>query len=141
MAADPAVRGRGHGAAVLADCTAGGRRAGSAEIELHAQVTARRFYERAGYTAVGDGVRGGRHRARDDAPVAARGPAGTGVRDVVRIDETRSCQTLRVDLRRCEDRCTDAARRAPARTARSSPPVAQTLPPLSGPAGRRPHDP
>ena len=39
MAAHPDARGRGHGAAVLA--------------ELHAQVGARGFYERAGYAAVG----------------------------------------------------------------------------------------
>ncbi|WP_369137708.1 GNAT family N-acetyltransferase [Modestobacter versicolor] len=53
MAADPAVRGRGHGGAVLAvlEREAVARR--QREVELHAQVTARRFYERAGYTAVG----------------------------------------------------------------------------------------
>ena len=53
MATDPAARSRGHGAAVLAvlEREAAGR--GQAEVELHAQVTARRFYERAGYAAVG----------------------------------------------------------------------------------------
>ena len=54
MATDPAARGSGHGAAVLAalERQAAGR--GAREIELHAQVTARGFYERVGYAAVGD---------------------------------------------------------------------------------------
>ncbi len=54
MAADPAVRGRGHGAAVLAELHRQAVLRGVREVELHAQVTARRFYERAGYTAVGE---------------------------------------------------------------------------------------
>ncbi len=54
MAADPAVRGRGHGAAVLAELHRQAVLRGVAEIELHAQLTARRFYERAGYEAVGE---------------------------------------------------------------------------------------
>ncbi len=54
MAADPAVRGRGFGAAVLAELHRQAALAGMAAIELHAQVTARGFYERAGYTAVGE---------------------------------------------------------------------------------------
>ena len=54
MAADAAVRGRGHGAAVLAELHRQAAVRGVTEIELHAQVTARRFYERAGYTAVGE---------------------------------------------------------------------------------------
>jgi predicted GNAT family N-acyltransferase len=53
MAADAAVRGRGHGAAVLAELHRQAMLRGVAEIELHAQVSARGFYERAGYTAVG----------------------------------------------------------------------------------------
>ena len=53
MAADAAVRGRGHGAAVLAELHRQALLRGVAEIELHAQVSARGFYERAGYTAVG----------------------------------------------------------------------------------------
>nr|WP_221203329.1 GNAT family N-acetyltransferase [Modestobacter versicolor] len=53
MAADRAVRGRGHGAAVLAVLEQQAAARGQAEVELHAQVAARRFYERAGYTAVG----------------------------------------------------------------------------------------
>jgi predicted GNAT family N-acyltransferase len=53
MAADPAARGRGHGAAVLAVLQREAAVRGQTEVELHAQVTARRFYERAGYTAVG----------------------------------------------------------------------------------------
>ena len=54
MAADAAVRGQGHGAAVLAELHRQAVLRGVTEIELHAQVTARRFYERAGYTAVGE---------------------------------------------------------------------------------------
>jgi predicted GNAT family N-acyltransferase len=54
MAADPSVRGRGHGAAVLAELHHQAALRGVTEIELHAQLTARRFYERAGYTPVGD---------------------------------------------------------------------------------------
>jgi predicted GNAT family N-acyltransferase len=54
MAVDPGVRGRGYGAAVLAELHRQAVRRGLAEVELHAQVTARGFYERAGYTAVGD---------------------------------------------------------------------------------------
>jgi predicted GNAT family N-acyltransferase len=53
MAADAAVRGRGHGAAVLAELHRQAVLRGVREVELHAQVTARRFYERAGYVAVG----------------------------------------------------------------------------------------
>ena len=54
MAVDAAARGRGHGAAVLAELHRQAVLRGVTEIELHAQVTARSFYERAGYTAVGD---------------------------------------------------------------------------------------
>jgi predicted GNAT family N-acyltransferase len=54
MAADAAVRGRGHGAAVLAELHRQAVLRGVTEIELHAQVSARGFYERAGYTAVGE---------------------------------------------------------------------------------------
>lgn len=54
MAADASVRGRGHGAAVLAELHRQAVLQGVTEVELHAQVEARRFYERAGYTAVGD---------------------------------------------------------------------------------------
>ena len=54
MAADASVRGRGHGAAVLAELHRQAVLRGVREVELHAQVTARRFYERAGYLAVGD---------------------------------------------------------------------------------------
>ena len=54
MAADPAVRGRGHGAAVLVELHRQAALRGHREVELHAQVTARGFYERAGYTAVGE---------------------------------------------------------------------------------------
>jgi predicted GNAT family N-acyltransferase len=54
MAVDASVRGRGHGAAVLDELHRQARRLGLAEVELHAQLTARRFYERAGYVAVGE---------------------------------------------------------------------------------------
>jgi predicted GNAT family N-acyltransferase len=54
MAADASVRGRGHGAAVLAELHRQAVLRGVREVELHAQVSARRFYERAGYAAVGD---------------------------------------------------------------------------------------
>jgi len=54
MAADPSVQGRGHGAAVLAELHRQAVLRGVTEVELHAQVTARGFYERAGYVAVGD---------------------------------------------------------------------------------------
>ena len=54
MAADAAVRGRGHGAAVLAELHRQAVLRGVTEIELHAQLTARGFYERAGYVAVGE---------------------------------------------------------------------------------------
>jgi predicted GNAT family N-acyltransferase len=54
MATDPGVRGAGHGAAVLAELHRQAVLRGVTEIELHAQLTARGFYERAGYTAVGE---------------------------------------------------------------------------------------
>lgn len=54
MAADADVRGLGHGAAVLAELHRQAALRGARVVELHAQVTARGFYERAGYTAVGD---------------------------------------------------------------------------------------
>jgi predicted GNAT family N-acyltransferase len=53
MAADRSVRGRGYGAAVLAELHRQAALRGHRAVELHAQVTARGFYERAGYTAVG----------------------------------------------------------------------------------------
>jgi predicted GNAT family N-acyltransferase len=54
MAADASVRGLGHGAAVLDELHRQAALCGATAVELHAQVTARRFYERAGYTAVGE---------------------------------------------------------------------------------------
>jgi len=54
MAADPVVRGRGHGAAVLVELHRQAVLRGLRQVELHAQVSARGFYERAGYTAVGE---------------------------------------------------------------------------------------
>jgi predicted GNAT family N-acyltransferase len=54
MAADASVRGRGHGAAVLDELHRQAVLRGVTEVELHAQVGARGFYERAGYTTVGE---------------------------------------------------------------------------------------
>jgi predicted GNAT family N-acyltransferase len=54
MAADAAVRGQGHGSAVLAELHRQAVQRGVTEIELPAQLPARAFYERAGYTAVGE---------------------------------------------------------------------------------------
>jgi predicted GNAT family N-acyltransferase len=54
MAVDSAARGGGHGAAVLAELHRQALRLGLAEVELHAQLSARGFYERAGYAAVGE---------------------------------------------------------------------------------------
>ena len=54
MAVDASARGRGHGAAVLAELHRQAAALGVTEVELHAQLTARGFYEQAGYTAVGD---------------------------------------------------------------------------------------
>ena len=54
MAADAGVRGQGHGAAVLAELHRQAALRGVSLLELHAQVSARRFYERAGYAAVGE---------------------------------------------------------------------------------------
>jgi predicted GNAT family N-acyltransferase len=53
MATDASARGRGHGAAVLLVLQDEARRLGAGAVELHAQLPARRFYERAGYRAVG----------------------------------------------------------------------------------------
>ena len=53
MAVDAAARGHGYGAAVLAELHRQAVALGLTEVELHAQLPARGFYERAGYTAVG----------------------------------------------------------------------------------------
>ena len=54
MAADAAARGQGHGSAVLAVLESEAAARGQRAVELHAQVTARGFYDRAGYAAVGE---------------------------------------------------------------------------------------
>lgn len=54
MAVDAGARGHGYGAAVLAELHRQAVALGLTEVELHAQLPARGFYERAGYTAVGD---------------------------------------------------------------------------------------
>jgi len=53
MAVLSAARGGGVGAAVLAALEAQGRARGLLCVQLHAQVHAEAFYERAGYTAYG----------------------------------------------------------------------------------------
>lgn len=54
MAVAEAARNRGVGAAVLRLLERRATELGLTAVELHAQVPARRFYERAGYTAVGE---------------------------------------------------------------------------------------
>jgi predicted GNAT family N-acyltransferase len=54
MATDAPARGGGHGAALLAELHRQAALRGAGEVELHAQVSARGFYERAGYSAVGE---------------------------------------------------------------------------------------
>ena len=54
MATDAAARGRGHAAAVLAELHRQAVLRGVTGVELHAQLPARGFYERAGYAAVGE---------------------------------------------------------------------------------------
>jgi len=53
MAVLPGVRGGGVGAALLSALEGEAFGAGLASVTLHAQLTARRFYELAGYTAIG----------------------------------------------------------------------------------------
>ncbi|MBJ7450642.1 MAG: GNAT family N-acetyltransferase, partial [Blastococcus sp.] len=83
MAADASVRGSGHGAAVLDELHRQAALRGATAVELHAQVTARRFYERAGYTAVGEeyleaGIRHVTMRRVLVEPDAGRVPDGRG---------------------------------------------------------------
>ncbi|GAC1327184.1 MAG: GNAT family N-acetyltransferase [Mycobacteriales bacterium] len=54
MAVLPAGRGRGVGSAVLAVLEECARERGLAEVELHAQISAREFYQRLGYSAHGE---------------------------------------------------------------------------------------
>jgi predicted GNAT family N-acyltransferase len=49
----PEARGRGLAAALLAEAEHAARAAHAARVDLHAQTTAMRLYERAGYTAYG----------------------------------------------------------------------------------------
>jgi predicted GNAT family N-acyltransferase len=53
MAVDRAVRGRGLGARLLEAAHAEAAAAGAGEVELHAQVSVRDFYARAGYKPEG----------------------------------------------------------------------------------------
>jgi predicted GNAT family N-acyltransferase len=90
MAVDASVRGQGYGVAVLAELHRQAVLRGVAEIELHAQLTARGFYERLGYTAVGE--------VYEEAGIAhvtmrrhlSGGPGGADVTDRSASDETRS---------------------------------------------------
>lgn len=54
MAVAESERGEGIGALVLALLEQQAREHGVEVVELHAQITARRFYDRAGYTPVGE---------------------------------------------------------------------------------------
>jgi predicted GNAT family N-acyltransferase len=54
MAVEPELRGRGIGAAVLAEAEREARRAGAHRIRLHAQTAARSLYERGGFAARGE---------------------------------------------------------------------------------------
>ena len=97
MAAEPSVRGRGHGAAVLAELHRQAVLRGHREVELHAQVTARSFYERAGYTAVGEVYQEAgiahvtmRRRLSDERRSPQGGPSGTDGTDRSGRSETRS---------------------------------------------------
>lgn len=54
MASDPELRGRGYGAAVLTAAVDHVRAAGGTELWCNARIAARGFYERHGWTAVGD---------------------------------------------------------------------------------------
>ena len=91
MAADAGVRGRGHGAAVLSELHRQAGLRGVTEIELHAQATARKFYERAGYTAVGQEYEeaGIRHITMRRVLPAARGAGGADVTDRSGCEKTR----------------------------------------------------
>ena len=53
MAVDDEHRGQGLGAAILAEAEAQARSAGARRIRLHAQVAARRLYERGGFEVQG----------------------------------------------------------------------------------------
>jgi predicted GNAT family N-acyltransferase len=54
MAVEDDWRGRGLGAAILAEAEAQARAAGSTRIRLHAQVAARSLYERGGFEVKGE---------------------------------------------------------------------------------------
>ena len=54
MAVEPGLRGRGLGAAVLAEAEASARAAGGRRMRLHAQLAAEPLYARAGYEPRGE---------------------------------------------------------------------------------------
>jgi len=85
MAADPSVRGSGHGAAVLAELHRQAAARGVTTVELHAQVSARGFYERAGYAPVG-----AEYTEAGIAHITMRRLLGRPAGDVAAATETRS---------------------------------------------------
>jgi predicted GNAT family N-acyltransferase len=54
MAVEDSVRGRGIGAAILAEAERQARTAGAERIRLHAQIAARSLYERGGFVVQGE---------------------------------------------------------------------------------------
>jgi predicted GNAT family N-acyltransferase len=54
MAVEDSVRGRGIGAAILAEAERQARAAGAERIRLHAQIAARSLYERGGFVVQGE---------------------------------------------------------------------------------------
>lgn len=78
MAVEPEARGRGLGAALLAEAERAAAAAGARSMRLHAQLAARSLYERGGYEAVG-GVfveEGIDHVTMEKALTAERPPTG-----------------------------------------------------------------
>jgi predicted GNAT family N-acyltransferase len=54
LAVEPALRGRGAGAAILIEAERAARKAGARRVRLHARLAALSLYERAGYLALGE---------------------------------------------------------------------------------------
>ena len=54
MAVEPELRGRGAGAAILAEAERLARAAGASQMRLHAQLVACSLYQRAGYATAGE---------------------------------------------------------------------------------------
>ena len=130
MAADPAARGRGYGAAVLAELHRQAVSGGATEVELHAQVTARGFYERAGYAPSARSTRRPVSRTSrcgevDDSrgSIAARNERGAGRgaesdrRTPAAVNRAR---IRRVGGRRARDGCDGSVRWEETRSVRPS---------------------